>query len=227
MIGCLIIKNYRIFTIFRNTKSLKTKPIPILNLIAAVGSIVLVDVIILVVMVSGYPLLPTNGNTDPLTPANDFYYCYNAEEDVFTLVFLIYKAIKLAFGIWLSFKLRNVNTNYNETKYIGLATYNLAFCLFVLIVFWRLNGGILLGYVLKYITIMWGVGVTLFVMFIPKFYFIRRNITKTKIVKRGTTSHGSQVVKTTKLESENKRLREEIANLKEQVNRMNESKNNI
>ena len=53
-----------------------------------------------------------------------FVACGMQTASIWWYIFIVPKGAMLAFGAWLAYKVRHLNHNFNEAKYISLALYN-------------------------------------------------------------------------------------------------------
>jgi len=172
LLGCLLIKNYRIYLFFKKVASYVIKPVPDSNLMIGIGIIIVIDAVIIAIWEIFFQITSVYNNVDNFRPIYNYNYCYSSAEDVFISILIIYKGLLLLAAVFVSVLLRNLDSDFNEVKYLALAIYNLAFCFMVEIIFWRGIPDYWLKFVLKYILAIWAVVITLIVIFAPKFYFV-------------------------------------------------------
>lgn len=137
----LLVKNLRVLLLFKQVKNFKVKIIPNWVLLVGVGAGLLPDLLVLLVWSIGYPQRAVLVQPVDFWASLDFYFCTSSgitksttipttTADVAFVATLgaIKGAIILA-GIIVTFLLRKVPSEFNESKYIGYAIYNFALCL--------------------------------------------------------------------------------------------------
>jgi len=198
-IGSLLAKNVRLFYIFKNAMKLrKVKPIKNWQLIAMVLALCAIDAIVIIIWEAAFPLKSWRILVDPLKPANDYVLCGSSlavstggdtAQTAFIATLGSIKAILLIVGIILSIAVRKQPSEFNESQTIAFSIYNISFCLICLLAIWLAitDSNYTLKYILRSVVILWGVTITLIVIFGRKLYYI--SIGKNKAFKgRGSSS---------------------------------------
>jgi 2',3'-cyclic-nucleotide 2'-phosphodiesterase (5'-nucleotidase family) len=175
--ACLFVKTHRIHTIF-NAKRLKGRAVYTdAHVLLYVGAITLINIIILIVFRVVSPL-----ELRPFVLTAKFAVGERCSSDniIFTAILFVYNGLLLAWGIYLAVRTRNVDSNFNESKWIGIAVYNCAFsALVMLLVMYVISNTepsialIIKSWLLAYIII-----VTLSIMFVPRVRLIVRGISQ-------------------------------------------------
>ncbi|KAI9176061.1 hypothetical protein H9P43_006426 [Blastocladiella emersonii ATCC 22665] len=124
VLSSIIVKTWRIFTIFGNRQMQRMK-LGNTKLMMYVGALVLLDIVVLAVY-NGVALpQPTMAQ---VTLTTYTYVCGTPATDgamAMTAILGVYHALLLVAAVWLSFKIRKVASTYNESKFIGMASYQI------------------------------------------------------------------------------------------------------
>lgn len=131
-LGSIFVKNYRLHRIF-NSKNLLNMTISNRTLLSAVLSLLLIDVVVIAswIEISGFDI---ESATKP--------HCYTsgAAANAFPGIFALLKGFILFAGIYLTFKVRAVPANFNESRFIAVVIYNTAVLSIVyIVVFFAFN----------------------------------------------------------------------------------------
>eukprot|EP01132_Coremiostelium_polycephalum_P000455 gene455-575_t len=135
MLGNLIIKNWRIWLLFDNPK-LKRRKITNWKLFPFVAGIILLDALILALWVGlGDIVAEQRTGIDGLGEFEYHNVCSsNKAGNVVLYILLIFHAIMLLVGCFISFKIKAVDIEeFNESKPISTTLYSISFCLFIII----------------------------------------------------------------------------------------------
>eukprot|EP01125_Pyxidicula_operculata_P019069 TRINITY_DN6887_c0_g2_i1.p1 TRINITY_DN6887_c0_g2~~TRINITY_DN6887_c0_g2_i1.p1 ORF type:complete len:250 (-),score=38.63 TRINITY_DN6887_c0_g2_i1:153-902(-) len=124
--GSLFCKNYRIAKIFDVSERLKAVSITNWDLLKFVIAFVSYEIVFLIVWTFvDFPMVSLS--QDSIEEDNLYYQCTFSLE-VFPIISLFAKAAILLWGIYLSWKLRNVGKKFREGKFIALSIYNTFLC---------------------------------------------------------------------------------------------------
>ena len=130
--ACVFVKTHRIHAIF-NAKILKGRmSYTDAYVLLYVGIITAVNVIVLILFRATAPL---RANLFAVKGSFTIAQRCSSDEIAFTAVLLVYNGLLLAWGIYLAVRTRNVDSNFNESKYIGAAVYNCALVALVSLLF--------------------------------------------------------------------------------------------
>jgi gamma-aminobutyric acid type B receptor len=216
LFGPLFAKTYRIHRVFNN-KKLRKVAITNKTLFSVICITLFIQCIILALYsLVGQPFVELT--PDELQPLVTYVGCGADNFTTWVVIDLGFKGLMVLYGIFLSFATRNVKSEFNESKQITVAIYNLGFMGAIII---PLVYGLDLSYDATFVLIVIGVfatvTVTLLVLFVPKFLNINKTKSDIEAEQNTTTSGG-----TTSLSSagDRKVLEGEIAALKMQVANM-------
>eukprot|EP01125_Pyxidicula_operculata_P010478 TRINITY_DN3447_c0_g1_i1.p1 TRINITY_DN3447_c0_g1~~TRINITY_DN3447_c0_g1_i1.p1 ORF type:complete len:826 (+),score=163.75 TRINITY_DN3447_c0_g1_i1:42-2519(+) len=169
--GSLLFKNWRIYRIFKEVKSLRNVKISNIHLFLAIATLCAVDVVILIAweLTDGIHVIHIIPYI--FEPANDYYQCNGSI--TFISILGVTKGLLILGGILLTYLLRKVASAFNESKYIGYAMYNYAFCIILLLLVWlalpATNHTLIFG--LRCVIVLWGVTVSFGCLALPKLYY--------------------------------------------------------
>jgi hypothetical protein len=124
MMGCYLVKSWRIHKIFSNKK---TKPVILTDarLLQYVGLMVLYEVIFLSIWTAvDTPVVVKQ--TDRLDLETDYYVC-GGTTTIFPILSLFSKVALMIWGQYLSWKTRHIVELFSESRFIGFAIYAVAF----------------------------------------------------------------------------------------------------
>jgi len=164
--GSLFLKTYRLHKIFNNPL-IRVVAIKNKDLLTVLSALCLVDLFLLSLWlgVSPYSLLSAMEEA-----------CVSDHGDAFLLVISVLKGVMLVAGAVLTYKVRNVNSMYNESSYIAFAIYNVGFISLIWIIMrFGINNSIspATASSVDAVLALLGSGVTMVALFVPKFIAIR------------------------------------------------------
>ena len=166
-IASLASKTWRIARIFDRRK-LQVRKITDRSLLLPVAALVAADVLLNVVWLAVDPLLPT----DFVSSSNALLHytaCSSRNSLLWYSLQFVPKGLLLAYGVVLASQVRNVPSAFNESKWIGLAVYNIAFCsAIVLAILLLLSTSPSAVFVIRSIGVIWCVLATGGLMLLPK-----------------------------------------------------------
>ncbi|KNE69783.1 hypothetical protein AMAG_14322 [Allomyces macrogynus ATCC 38327] len=132
VLGSIIVKTARIYLIFGNRRRMKLN-VKDARLLGGVFAMVAVDVVLLGAWTGAAKPSAVIATVSTTT----YTYLCSASSDTggtaITAILAIFHALQLLVACWLSFKIRNVGTTYNESKYIALAAYNILLACIVVV----------------------------------------------------------------------------------------------
>ncbi|KAI8802340.1 7 transmembrane sweet-taste receptor of 3 GCPR-domain-containing protein [Cladochytrium replicatum] len=132
IVGCLILKNWRIYRIFNNANRVK-KPISDLGLLMGVALVLTPELILAIAWVAAAPKYPQLRAVNSQVAA---YVCASDQPQVDSIIlglFYAYNALLLLICAALAFLTRNVSDAYSETSMIGYSVYNACGTIVVLV----------------------------------------------------------------------------------------------
>jgi len=182
----LLIKNWRLFHIFNNSLQVKRKiVISTRILFLEVGVIMLIQVAFLILWTgidqsTFSKTLTTDQKIDDNFDGEITYIPHCTVSTPFLAIQFIYSALLLIAGTVLSWKLKELPTNYNESKYVGFAIFLIVFfCIILIPINFLLNTDQQSTGSTNALVIIRGLGTTiatliiLFVIFMPKFIMMK------------------------------------------------------
>jgi len=243
----LIVKNFRLLILFRRAASLKVSIMPVWHLVVFVGALLVPDIVTLIVWSAAYPQRAVLVQPNLYFAVNWFTFCsstpnptartisFSTADIAFVGTVGAYQGALLIVGIVITFLLRKVPSEFNESRYIGYAIYSHAFCLLLLLIVWQalpLQEWYFAA-IAREVVLLWALFVSVSLIFLPKIYFvltnrksdlrgsIRSSLNKTT----GTTgiSDASSFdqpmpsLKVAALEAENAQLKNQVTTLAEQL----------
>jgi uncharacterized membrane protein len=134
MYASLFAKSYRIWQVFKEVQSIKRRMITNKLLFGIVGVFLVIEIAILAVWTGVSPLKYTkipDPNKDVLV---DYAVCSSDKALIFFGIFLAYKGILLVIGVFFSIVTRNVDSDFNESKYIAFSIYAVFFSMLVVLI---------------------------------------------------------------------------------------------
>ena len=166
-VSSLVVKTWRIARIFDRRK-IKVRVITDRTLLIPVALLVAADVILNGIWLGVDPLLPS----DSVSSSNALLHytvCSSKDTLLWYSLMFVPKGLLLAYGVVLASQVRNVPSAFNESKWIGLAVYNIAFCSIILLaILLLLTSSPASVYVIRSIGVIWCVLVTGGLMLLPK-----------------------------------------------------------
>eukprot|EP00026_Physarum_polycephalum_P000818 Phypoly_transcript_00819.p1 GENE.Phypoly_transcript_00819~~Phypoly_transcript_00819.p1 ORF type:complete len:714 (+),score=78.96 Phypoly_transcript_00819:1792-3933(+) len=135
--GCLFLKTWALFQVFRAAEQMKKTTLNPYFIMKILGLFLLIEAILMIVW---SVVDPPKANIITVTGNKHRQLHCSAGNTVFWAVFIGYKGVWMFFGAIISFLVRNVRDDYNESAGIGMAVYN---CFGVTII------AVVLGFVLK------------------------------------------------------------------------------
>jgi len=173
LFSSLFIKTFRVFRIFRSTRIhvLKMKDS---ELLLALAAFLAVDVIINVSWAATVGMKARLIVPDVYRPSHNYYECdYPSGALAAVYAHIAIKGTMLLLGIVLTFMVRVVPSQFNESMWISLALYNLGFVLcFILPILSAQLGGRKTVFMLRAFAIMLVVVATLGLLYIPKIVMV-------------------------------------------------------
>ena len=167
-VASLVAKTWRIAAIF-DAKRIKVRHIPDWKLGVPVLAAVLCDVLLNAIWLGADPLLPTDfvSSSNPLV---HYTSCSSTHTLLWYALTFSLKGALLLYGVILASQVRNVPSAFNESRWIGLAVYNIAFCVVVvLVMLFMLNASPGSVYLIRSLVVTWCVLLTVGLLLVPKF----------------------------------------------------------
>ncbi|KAI9218181.1 7 transmembrane sweet-taste receptor of 3 GCPR-domain-containing protein [Blastocladiella britannica] len=141
VLASILIKTGRIYLIFGNKHQARRLNLRTSRLMPFVGAIVAIDAVLLAIWQA--VAQPQSFMVD-VTATSFTYVCGmngSSGANIIAIVTIVYHGLLMMVAVGLGFRVRNVATQYNESKYIGMASYNiLLVCIIVLpVIFLNIN----------------------------------------------------------------------------------------
>ncbi|KAI8824548.1 7 transmembrane sweet-taste receptor of 3 GCPR-domain-containing protein [Fimicolochytrium jonesii] len=169
-LGSLCIKNLRIYYIFNNPRPSK-KALKDMRLLQATVPLVLINVIMIAVWGAASPPIPVMMNPE----STDHYLVCQSANNTWSTMLMAYNGFILGVTVLFAFVNRNVALQYNESKQLGIASYNvIVFCLLGFPVVFMPGTTPSLVFMVRAIAIWSASFVILTVTFAPKAWLILR-----------------------------------------------------
>ncbi len=229
MFSALLTKAWRVWRIFHE-HSLKMIKLTNMYLLRIMAVALTIEMVVLAVWSGAFTPEMETVVVDENRPILNYRTCSTDNSLPFAIVLIIYKAFLILAGVILGFWSRKIRSEYNESKFILIAMYNITFATLILLVLFAI--GITdryIDFLIRSIAILWGVTATLCILLIPKIYYVATGSNDPTRKRAGSTwsstSHHSTNVPETyeavqeQLELLSKReqqLRERLAELKSQ-----------
>lgn len=187
----LFSKTWRIYRLFNAAAKLQIEVITNRDLLLWVGMFMSFETVFLFVWQVSYPnYVEVRVNPNSLDQAN--YHC-KPSSIAFPILSITIKGAILLFGCFLAFAVRKVQSEYNESRYIMFALYNILVVTavaFVLILLLDLT--LLSSFYLQTILVMFVTTTVWLPLWVPKLYFIATGKEKwTKSTGTGTGTNES------------------------------------
>ncbi|KAJ3364466.1 hypothetical protein GGF31_009025 [Allomyces arbusculus] len=132
VLGSLIVKTARIYLIFGNRRRMQFN-LKDARLLGGVLAMAAVDMVLLGTWAG---IAAPTAVTSTVSTTTYTFLCSTRTDAGGTAITAIlgnFHALQLLAACWLSFKIRNVGTTYNESKYIALAAYNILLACIVVV----------------------------------------------------------------------------------------------
>ncbi len=172
MFSALLTKTWRVWRIFHE-HSLKMIKLTNYYLLRIMAVALAIEIIILVVWSAAFTPHVETIVVDEFRPINNYRTCVSSNTMPFAVVLIIYKAALIIGGVVLGFWSRKIRSEYNESKFILIAMYNITFATLILLVLFAIQiGDRYIDFLIRSIAILWGVTATLAILLIPKIYYV-------------------------------------------------------
>ena len=143
------------------------------DMILSVGGFILVDCIINGVWTGWRGMKSKIIVVDPVRPSYNYITCDYSESMGFVYTHLVLKCGFLLFGIALTWLVRNIPSNFNESSYIGMCIYNVSIVICFVVPLISANvGGYTTIYLIRAFAIMFVSLTTVLVLYFPKLLLI-------------------------------------------------------
>jgi hypothetical protein len=130
---------------------------------------------------------------DKIDKLFDVWSCSSSVLTAWQLLLMLPKFIALARSAMLAYKIREVTKNFNESKYVGIALYNLLFISIVTIVLMNILEDIEITFVLGCIGVYICTCSTILIMMIPKIFNMYNNDTNDNVSKYTTDGQNQTI----------------------------------
>jgi len=172
MFSALLTKTWRVWKIFHDhsLKILKLNNAYLLRIMAvAIG----IEVVVLTVWSAAFTPRVKTVVVDEYRPVLNYRTCACDSSLPFAVVLIMYKGLLIVAGIVLGFWSRKVRSEYNESKFILIAMYNITFAALILLVLFAIDiSDRTIDFLIRSIAILWGITATLSILLIPKIYYV-------------------------------------------------------
>mmetsp|Transcript_43184 Transcript_43184/g.109073 ORF Transcript_43184/g.109073 Transcript_43184/m.109073 type:complete len:734 (+) Transcript_43184:161-2362(+) len=175
--GTMVMKTWRIRRVFHNPK-LKRVEITNLYLMACVGTMLAVQLLLLVLWTAIDARSVTMKVVDPDRPVLDELECsWSTVDIVFASLIAAYWSVIILTGLVLAFLIRSVTyTLYNESKLIAFSVYNMFFfILLILIIEVVPIDDQQTVFIVRSLALILATFITVMVLFVPKVYYVLSN----------------------------------------------------
>ncbi len=172
MFSALLTKTWRVWRIFHehSLKMIKLTNGYLLRIMAVALSI---EIIVLTIWTAAFTPQVETVVLDVNRPILNYRTCSNNQSLPFAIVLMVYKGILIIGGVVLGFWSRKIRSEYNESKFILIAMYNIVFAGLILLVLYAIQlADRQIDFLIRSIAILWGVTATLCILLIPKIYYV-------------------------------------------------------
>ena len=193
MLSAIVVKNFRLWKLFRTTHKFFPTAIPISQLFGAIGVGLLGMLIILISWQVADPYQATRETSDDLEIDEQYLYCGDTNEALWIGLVWGYLCVWICAGIVLAYLTRRLHGYFCETTEISLALYNVAILelIFLPLIYTMELDQYKGRTILLCIQAMYRAIATLSFIFIPKFYvaLFHADENTTENVRSVKTSH--------------------------------------
>jgi multiple sugar transport system substrate-binding protein len=169
LLGSLFAKTYRVFRLFNNRSlvSIRLRDVDLLPIVLTIVGVA----VALAAAWTGVDA-PTDTLTKDGVDSDEFIMVCDATDHglAFFLAVVAYFGVLLIVAVLLSFMTRDVTTAFSESRALALSSYNLSLCLIVFVTAALAISAPDARYVLACIAVLFGVSVTVGLLFAPKIY---------------------------------------------------------
>jgi hypothetical protein len=172
MFSALLTKTWRVWRIFHehSLKMIKLTNLYLLRIMAVALSI---EIVVLTIWSAAFTPQVETIAVDVTRPILNYRTCSNNVSLPFAIVLIVYKGILIVGGVVLGFWSRKIRSEYNESKFILIAMYNIVFAGLILLVLYAIQlEDRHIDFLIRSIAILWGVTATLCILLIPKIYYV-------------------------------------------------------
>jgi len=164
--GSIFLKTYRLHSIFNN-KTMVVQPISDTKLLYRLSALIFFDATLFLIWGLITPIhILASGQRE----------CVSDGDTAFISILIVVKGILLAFGCYVTFQVRQIPSNWNESRYIAVSIYNVVVLSFVYVIInYAISIPISSFTIAQAVFILVGTTITLCSMFIPKFILIYHN----------------------------------------------------
>jgi ABC-type branched-subunit amino acid transport system substrate-binding protein len=187
MFSALLTKTWRVWRIFHehSLKMMKLTNIYLLRIMAVALS---VEILVLAVWSGAFTPEAETVVLDENRPILNYRTCTTEDSLPFAIILIIFKAALILAGVVLGFWSRKIRSEYNESKFILIAMYNITFAALILLVLFAIGiSDRYIDFLIRSIAILWGVTATLCILLIPKIYYVATGSNDPTRKPRGST----------------------------------------
>jgi hypothetical protein len=191
MFSALLTKTWRVWRIFHE-HSLKMIKLTNSYLLRIMAVAICIEITVLIIWSAAFTPAVETVIVDNYRPVLNYRICTDDTSLPFAIVLIIYKALIILGGVVLGFWSRKIRSEYNESKFILIAMYNITFaCLILLVLFAIHISDRRIDFLIRSIAILWGVTATLCILLIPKIYYVATGSNDPTRKRKGSTWSGS------------------------------------
>mmetsp|Transcript_13712 Transcript_13712/g.18854 ORF Transcript_13712/g.18854 Transcript_13712/m.18854 type:complete len:668 (+) Transcript_13712:50-2053(+) len=174
MLSAIVVKNYRLWKLFRTIHKFFPTAIPVFQLLAAIGIGLLGMLIILIAWQASDPYQATRETSDDLDLDEQYLYCGDTNEALWIGLVWGYLCVWICAGIVLAYLTRRLHGYFCETSEISLSLYNVAILelIFLPLIYTMELDQYKARTILLCVQAMYRAIATLSFIFLPKFYVV-------------------------------------------------------
>jgi hypothetical protein len=187
--GCLFIKTWTLYKVWRNAEQYKKSNLTPMYIMKGIGMYVFVEIIIMVIW---SVIDPPKAQYKKMVDGDYDLGCHT-KHNTFWIIFLATKGVWLLFGTTLTVLTRRIATEFNQSRSIGYAIYNIVVMLIIgvplAIALENISGGVLIIEVAVIVVAFTFTNVSLFFDLWYTMVFPEKNVRITKMSSvRGNSS---------------------------------------
>jgi len=170
-LNALLIKTARISIIFSNVKKLKVTKLKASHLLLPLAAVLVIDIIVNAIWTATGSTHAQLIVPDAYRPALNYYQCQASADKPFLITHLVLKGISIMAGMTLSYRVRDVDQRFNESRLIMYCIYNLCSTLFFGAVMITLHvAGTRITELIQGFFVIFLCGSTMSILFLPKIF---------------------------------------------------------
>jgi len=185
--GAMLVKNWRVYAIFRVKNLRRIKPIPTSVLIYRSSFLLIITLAILVLWSALAPLTPSTLAQSTINEEDRTYrvVCY-AEQWWPYVAIIIFFGVLTAAGFVLSFLVRKAPVEFHESKWIAFITYAVVlFGAVLVLLFYLASNNEVVWYVIRTLLFIALTDICLCLLFVPKIIEVLKDPKKQRLERFG------------------------------------------